>query len=598
MVRQFIVIFLCSISFLATSALELNCPAPSPQTNSSRSGEGVFVDYSGSYAAYQCYVIDEDKKTCSIDVEVSEEITNFVIPSYVYRYNYDNTVTRFTVVHVCAVYNENIETITFPPTVTRIGKSFSTFPSIAGMWYSKRLATVNLPEGLEYIGEYFFSHCPSLKSIKIPSTVKTIDSNAFYDCTALESFTLPEGYTGIDSKTFLTGCTSLKELNLPSTLKVFPGAENTAIEHIDLPFGLEIIRSGAFRGCKFLTEIIIPETVEEIQYEAFKDSGLKKITFTNPINSKLTTVGNEAFINTKLSSITIPCNVEDLNYKQFSKGLTDVSYMATDLKYCSRYFSGSGRFSAFPSSVKNITFSNNVLSLPEGVFFNCDVEKVEFGPNIKSIGDYAFESCRNLREVKFNDKLETIGKDAFSYTDISHIRIPDNVVSIGANAFEGSHPEIIELGKNVKNIGSRAFNNSNTLASRIISYNQNPPTFDDDLYGLESRDFGFPYFYASEETTLMVPEESISLYKQAPVWKTFAKIIGISSSVGNTELRTVRLTIRDNHVSIINKGPDISVECFSTTGALIYSGLSQEFNLPTRGIYIVKVGEETKKIIY
>ena len=47
---------------------------------------------------------------------------------------------------------------------------------------------------------------------------------------------------------------------------------------------------------------------------------------------------------------------------------------------------------------------------------NKHIQKVELGPDVLQIQDKCFADCKNLTTVILNNKLNTIGSEAFSYT--------------------------------------------------------------------------------------------------------------------------------------------------------------------------------------
>ena len=75
---------------------------------------------------------------------------------------------------------------------------------------------------------------------------------------------------------------------------------------------------------------------------------------------------------------------------------------------------------------------------------------------VTSIGDRAFQDCRNLSNVKLPNSLTLIYNDAFSNcTSLASVIIPDSVTSIGDDAFEGCISlKSIEISDNNKNYSS------------------------------------------------------------------------------------------------------------------------------------------------
>lgn len=83
--------------------------------------------------------------------------------------------------------------------------------------------------------------------------------------------------------------------------------------------------------------------------------------------------------------------------------------------------------------------------------------------HLKIIGECAFEDCENLCKIDIhpNSELETIDKEAFSYSSIEKFSIPLHLKTIGERAFEDCenlrkiniHPD-----SEMQTIGKYAFN--------------------------------------------------------------------------------------------------------------------------------------------
>ena len=73
---------------------------------------------------------------------------------------------------------------------------------------AKNLSSVTIPSSVTYIGDYAFSGCSGLTSVAIPSSVTSIYERAFSGCSGLTSVTLPSSVTSIGSSAF-RGCSGL-----------------------------------------------------------------------------------------------------------------------------------------------------------------------------------------------------------------------------------------------------------------------------------------------------------------------------------------------------------------------------------------------------
>lgn len=140
----------------------------------------------------------------------------------------------------------------------------------------------------------------------------------------------------------------------------------------------------AFNKCNSLTEVTIPNTVIEIDYQAFYYCpNLKKVT----IHEGVKTIGQTAFIGcTQLTSITIPGTVTEMDSA----------------------FSGS-------TALSQVTLTNGI-------------------PKISS---HAFERCTELREIKVPISVDEICSDAFNgCTGLTSVTLEKGINIINSNAFK------------------------------------------------------------------------------------------------------------------------------------------------------------------
>lgn len=181
-----------------------------------------------------------------------------------------------------------------------------------GAFYSCDLQKIDIPDSVESIGEGAFEGCSSLKEVSLGSNVKFIGGYAFYDCD-LTGIVFNGGVLEIGEYAF-AGNQNLLEIEIPdsvesigrsafeytawyesqengiiyagkvvykykgimpegTTVTVADGTKGIAgaafeyqygLEEIVLPDTLTNIGAYAFYGCELLTEIHIPQSMEEI----------------------------------------------------------------------------------------------------------------------------------------------------------------------------------------------------------------------------------------------------------------------------------------------------------------------------------------------
>jgi hypothetical protein len=133
------------------------------------------------------------------------------------------------------------------------------------------LASLDLPEGLQSIGDESFARCESLASLHIPSTVGKIGKFAFDQCEGLRSLTLPETLEIIEDFMF-NWCISLTHIEIPPTVtKIGVAAFQycKGLKHLRIPSSVARIDRSAFQFCKGLKHLRIPSSVTRIERAAF-----------------------------------------------------------------------------------------------------------------------------------------------------------------------------------------------------------------------------------------------------------------------------------------------------------------------------------------
>lgn len=108
------------------------------------------------------------------------------------------------------------------------------------------------------IKPYAFVKATWLKKVVLGNNVKNISNKAFYLCSNLSSLVIPS--VSVIGTNAFEGCTSLKEIDLPSTLtsiskEAFKNC--TGLQYIVIPKNVNDIFGSAFSGCKNLVDLII-----------------------------------------------------------------------------------------------------------------------------------------------------------------------------------------------------------------------------------------------------------------------------------------------------------------------------------------------------
>ncbi len=178
------------------------------------------------------------------------------------------------------------------------GKKLISYPLVKGTTYT-------VPNDVTTIGANAFNEHYTLSSVTIPKTVKTIEQSAFQ-------------YAGKD----LSEGASLTIIIQPqSELKTIEPSvfQESGVNTINLPSGLETIGNSAFRQCYRLANIALPSTLTSIGANAFNQCmNLINVGWTGPYTNL--TIGGSAFYNCRLqSSITLPEGITTIGNNAFNR---------------------------------------------------------------------------------------------------------------------------------------------------------------------------------------------------------------------------------------------------------------------------------------
>lgn len=313
-----------------------------------------------------------------------------------------------------------------------------------------------IPQGIMIIAEKAFESCSKLEAIHITETVSTISKEAFSECTKLTTIDLG-------------------------------GKDGAALS----------IGEMAFNNCNKVTELTIPERVIKIEKQAFaKTSKLTKVTVNaagavaddapegTPASVDFATnaFGTDAAIPLfYVTEVTIGKDVPVFDIPGvFGQKIATVTVDEANANYSSQdgvlFDKNVTRIIYYPTSRKgDYVIPETVTELGDRVFqAKTELTGITIGSNVKSIGQYAFNSCSKLAFVKFTATPDgaakvplTIGDSAFrSCTGLLSIEFPDRLVSIGQNAFtQCTKIKEITIPEGVTEIKASAFTNCYDLAT-------------------------------------------------------------------------------------------------------------------------------------
>ena len=316
----------------------------------------------------------------------------------------------------------------------------------------KAIISVTIPDTVETIGSECFSGCTFLATVKLGSKVSSIGSKAFENCAVLTSISLPAATSSIGAQAFY-GCAALSKFTVDSSNLAYKSDDKGVLFNrlgttlIAYPAGssaktyevpkVTVIENYAFAGTKSLTEVTLPDTVITVGKGAFKNcaalekvklpgnlskledelfSGCKKLSSLS-FPATVKSIGANAFSGcTSIPALTIPANVTTVGAEAFS-GCTGIS--SVTIRKGLTTLPGS----AFSGCTGNKEFKiqeSSTFTVEKGVLFNKDgtqliaypagstASEYTVGDKVKTIGAYAFDSCKNLQKLHIPATVKTL----------------------------------------------------------------------------------------------------------------------------------------------------------------------------------------------
>jgi hypothetical protein len=238
----------------------------------------------------------------------------------------------------------------------------------------------------------------------------------------------------------------------------------------------------------------------------------------------------------------------------------------------------------------NYYTQNNVIG--SRMFFNqTKFKAITLPESITSIEANAFQACNGLTAIVVPDKVEEIGDSAFDFCyNLTSVTIGNRVKTIGFMAFFSCMKlASLTIGDTVETIGSYAFQACLALAE-IHSGNAIPPVVGTNAFS------GIPF----STCRLYVPGGAFRSYAGALGWENFINIIEEGEvAIKPVNKESVSINSISNGIVIETKARVIPVSVYTVSGRKVYQATIEgntEIRL-NQGIYIVKVGEETRKAI-
>lgn len=474
------------------------------------------------------------------------------------------TTDKGTAEITCIVADDSVTAVNVPGSIERGGQTYK----VTKLYFSSGIVAENveqltLPDTLEKMYGGNFRRFAKVRELHIPGSIKNFGCS-LQNAGSLEKLYFDEGVEEISANMMVNGCSSLSEINLPSTLKMISGSGAfegaTALTSIEFPKDVAFSDTitGVFEDCASLTSVSLPASVTKIPSGMFQ--GCTSLTSVTAL-SEIESIGDRAFQNcSSLTGIDFPGTLTSIGSSAF-QGCTSLMSVPRLNKVAKM---GSGAF----QSCKNLRASVDLSSLqniPDNAFCYTPVKIVGLCDSLKSIGEWAF--IQSNVAVQLPRTLETIGNYAFYYGTLpEQLSIPDSVTSVGTAAFSGvGGVKDVTIGRGLTKIPSGMFDDSTVQKITIensmddITGSENLPSSGVDIvYTRESIDDGVGAT-VSDDSTKTLQE----LVNEAPDGKetviTLKKHVKLGSTLTIPAGKMIKITSDKPYTILATKNSGVSV---------------------------------------
>ncbi|MDE6792447.1 MAG: leucine-rich repeat domain-containing protein [Muribaculaceae bacterium] len=449
----------------------------------------------------------------------------FLYPTGNYNLDYANHTAELTFQYQESTSNYyGIENIVVPETINYGGETF-TVTSI-GPWALNRVQakTITLPKSIERIDKESVARVPNVKSIVVPEGVTWMGHNVFMG-SDMERIIFPNSLNEIPRGT----CAEMNNLKFVS---IGAGVQEIGGEAFNYTNNIDTV----------VCRAVVPPVFNETWYGAFTSSVYNRATLLVPEESlwnyqnadywssfsKIYSIkaGEEGGnIGSEVGGeeiwIEIPAIDSPLKYIYNDEDLT--AEVTFDVQESEDNYNDLEQIN-LPARISHNGKTYTVTTIGPWAFNRVRAGKITLPGSIRKIHKESMARIPNLEELNIPEGVETILDNAFMGSDIKRLYLPDSLIELAYGACaEMNKLKYITLGKKLETIGGEAFNFTNDIDT-IECRASLPPSL------MRGRGVTFTDNIL-ENAVLLVPSEDLQAYRNHPEWGKFRHICPIETKI-------------------------------------------------------------------
>lgn len=286
-------------------------------------------------------------------------------------------------------------------------------------------------------------------TVYLPDSIEIIGSKTFAASTVeyVKSYTNQEIQATIDQIIAGTYETPSVESGIIDTPSIESGTTEFGASTLSdsLPSSLKVIGDNAFKDSK-IKSITIVSNMETIGKYAFANTP-NFLDFTLATGASIKNIDDYAFSCSQLHTITINGRVERLGNYAIEKTANITDFIVND--------------------------SGSIGTVGDYAFYNSGIHNIVLKGSVTSVGSYAFANCGNILQVEISSDTDyTLGEYAFNCAQIHNVYLSEGLTTIEKGTFEKcGNLEKVQLPQSLTHISDDAFKNVPNLKEININPN-------------------------------------------------------------------------------------------------------------------------------